>query len=79
MLQLMMAGDYVELQRSENHHQADSHAEDGSKRLKYNQMVAIREAVITAPQLSAMQVVTPSSARRDSSSSCGIKCRTCTA
>jgi hypothetical protein len=53
MLRLVMAGDYVELQRSENRHQADSHAEDGFKRLKYDQMVAIREAVITAPQRSA--------------------------
>jgi hypothetical protein len=49
MLQLVMAGDYVELQRREH----SSHVEDGSKRLKYDQMVATREAVMTAPQLSA--------------------------
>jgi hypothetical protein len=53
MLRLVMAGYNVELQRNENRHQADSHAEDGSKRLKYDQMVAIREEVITGPQLSA--------------------------
>jgi hypothetical protein len=52
MLRLVMAGDYVEVQRSKNRHQADSHAEDGSKRLKYDQMVAIRKTVITVPQLS---------------------------
>ena len=46
-------GEYIELQRSELRHQADSHAVDCSKKLKYNQVVAIREAVVTAPQLSA--------------------------
>ncbi len=50
---IAMARDYVELQRSENRHQADSHAADGSKRLKYGQMITIRDAVITVPQLSA--------------------------
>jgi hypothetical protein len=53
MLRLVMAEDYVELQCSENCHQADSHAQDDSKTLKYDQMVANREAVIIAPQLSA--------------------------
>ena len=46
----------MELQRSELRHQADSHEHDCSKRLKYAQMVAIREAVVTAPQLSAVQL-----------------------
>jgi hypothetical protein len=43
MLQLVMAGDYVEIQHSEKHHQApaDSHAQDDSKRLKYDQWLQI--------------------------------------
>ena len=45
--------EYIELQRSELLHQADSHALDCSKKLKYNQVLAIRDAVVTAPQLSA--------------------------
>jgi hypothetical protein len=44
---------YLELQRSELRHHAASHAQDDSKKLKYEQMVAIRDAVVTAPQLSA--------------------------
>jgi hypothetical protein len=48
-----MAKDYFELQRSELHHHAASHAQDDSKKLKYEQMIAIRDAVVTAPQLSA--------------------------
>jgi hypothetical protein len=32
---------------------AASHAQDDSKKLKYEQMVAIRDAVVTVPQLSA--------------------------
>jgi hypothetical protein len=52
MLHLVVACDYVELQRSENHHQADSHGQDDSKWPRYDQMVAIREEVVTVPQLS---------------------------
>ncbi len=48
-----MAKDYLELQRSELHHHAANHAQDDSKKLKYEQMVAIRDAVVTALQLSA--------------------------
>ncbi len=44
---------YLELQRSDLHHHAASHAQDDSKKLKYQQMVAIRDAVVTALQLSA--------------------------
>jgi hypothetical protein len=44
---------YLKLQRSELRHHAASHAQDDSKKLKYEQMVAIRDAVFTAPQLSA--------------------------
>jgi hypothetical protein len=36
MLLLVMAGDCLEFQHSENSNQADSHAEHCSKRLKYN-------------------------------------------
>jgi hypothetical protein len=53
MLLLVMAKDYLELQRSELCHHAASHAQDDSKKLKYKQMVAIRDAVVTALQLSA--------------------------
>ncbi len=55
MLRLVMAKDsgYLELQRSELRHHAASHAQDDSKKLKYEQMVAIRDAVVTALQLSA--------------------------
>ncbi len=53
MLRLVVAKDYLELQRSELRHHAASHAQDDSKKLKYEQMVAIRDAVVTAPQLSA--------------------------
>ncbi len=53
MLRLIMAKDYLELQRSELRHHAASHAQDDSKKLKYEQMVAIRDAVVTALQLSA--------------------------
>jgi hypothetical protein len=53
MLRLVMAKDYLELQRSELRHHVASHAQDDSKKLKYEQMVAIRDAVVTAPQLSA--------------------------
>jgi hypothetical protein len=45
-----------ELQRSELRlvrHHAASHAQSDSKKLKYDQMVSIRDAVVTAPQLSA--------------------------
>ncbi len=52
-----MAGDFVELQRSEYRHQANSHEQNNSKRLKYDQMVAIMEAVITVPQLSSATVL----------------------
>ncbi len=46
LLRLVMAPNtYVELQRSEDRHQADSHAQDASKTLKYNQMVEIRESL----------------------------------
>jgi hypothetical protein len=48
-----MTKDYLELQRSELHHHAASHAQNDSKKRKYEQMVAIRDAVVTAPQLSA--------------------------
>jgi hypothetical protein len=53
MLRLVMAKDSLELQHSELRHHAASHAQDDSKKLKYEQMVAIRDAVVTAPQLSA--------------------------
>jgi hypothetical protein len=53
MLRLVMAKDYLELQRSELRHHTASHAQDGSKKLKYEQMVAIRDAIVTAQQLSA--------------------------
>ncbi len=53
MLRLVMAKDHLELQLSELRHHAASHAQDDSKKLKYEQMVAIRDAVVTAPQLSA--------------------------
>ncbi len=53
MLQLVMAKDYLELQRIELRHQSASHAQDDSKKLKYEQMVAIRDAVVTVQQLSA--------------------------
>jgi hypothetical protein len=49
----VMAKDYLELQRSEPCHHAASHAQDDSKKLKYEQMVAIRDAVVTVLQLSA--------------------------
>ncbi len=55
-LRHVMAKDYLELQRSElelRHHEA-SHAQDDSKKLKYEQMVAIRDAVVTAPLSAAM-------------------------
>ncbi len=38
---------------SELRHHAASHAQDDSKKLKYDQIVAIRDAVVTAHQLSA--------------------------
>ncbi len=44
-----MAKDYFELQRSELRHDTASYA----KTLKYQQLVAIRNAVVTVPQLSA--------------------------
>jgi hypothetical protein len=55
MLRLVMAKDagYLKLQHSELRHHAASHAQDDSKKLKYGQMVAIRDAVVTVPQLSA--------------------------
>jgi hypothetical protein len=53
MLLFVMAKDYLELQRSELRHHAASHAQDDSKMLKYEQIFAIRDAVVTAPQLSA--------------------------
>jgi hypothetical protein len=53
LLRLVMAKHYLELQRSELRHHAASHAQDDSKKLKYEQIVAIRDAVVTAPQLSA--------------------------
>jgi hypothetical protein len=55
LLRLVMAKDssYLELQRSEFRHLAASHAQDDSKKLKYEQIVAIRDAVVTAHQLSA--------------------------
>jgi hypothetical protein len=54
LLRLVMAPNkYVELQRSENRHDANSHAQDDSKTLKYKQLVVIRDAVLVAPQLSA--------------------------
>ncbi len=55
MLLLVMAKDYLELQRSELRHHAASHAQDDFKnlKLKYEQIIAIRDAVVTAPQLSA--------------------------
>ncbi len=55
LLQLVTAKDsgFLELQRSELRHHAASHAQDDSKKLKYEQMVAIRDAVVTAQQLSA--------------------------
>jgi hypothetical protein len=53
MLLLVMAKDYVEFHQSELRHHAASHAQDDSKKLEYAQMVAIREAAVTAPQLSA--------------------------
>jgi hypothetical protein len=53
MLRLVMAKDYLELQRSVLRHHAASHAQDDSKKLKYEQMVAVRDVVVTTPQLSA--------------------------
>ncbi len=47
MLQLVMAKDYLELQLSELRHHSASHAQDDSKKLKYEQMLAIRDAVVT--------------------------------
>ncbi len=38
---------------SELRHHAASHAQNDSKKLKYDQMVASRDAVVTAQQLSA--------------------------
>ncbi len=55
MLRLVMAKDYLELQHSELRHHAASHAQDDSKKLKYEQMAAIRDAVVTVPQLSAQK------------------------
>ncbi len=42
-------------QQSSDHlrHHAASHAQDDSKKLKYEQMVAIKDAVVTVQQLSA--------------------------
>jgi hypothetical protein len=51
-----MAKDYLELQRSELRHHAASHAQDDSKKLKYEQMVAIRDVVVTSQQLSAFML-----------------------
>jgi hypothetical protein len=51
MLRLVMAKDYLEFQRSELRHHSASHSQDDSNKLKYEQMVAIRDAVVTAPQL----------------------------
>ncbi len=48
-----MAKDYLELQSSKLCHHAASHAQDDSKKLKYEQMVAIRDVVVTVQQLSA--------------------------
>ncbi len=53
MHRLVMANEYLELQRSELRHYAASHAQDDSNKLKYEQMVATRDAVVTAPLLSA--------------------------
>jgi hypothetical protein len=50
MLRLIMAGDYVGLHCSEYRHHADNQAQDDTKKLKYDQMIAIREEVITVPQ-----------------------------
>jgi hypothetical protein len=49
ILQLVMAKDYLELQHSKLCHEAASHAQDdfNLKKLKYVQMVAIRDAVVT--------------------------------
>jgi hypothetical protein len=46
MLRLVMAKDYLELQLSELRHHAASHAQDDPKKLKYEQMLAIRDAVV---------------------------------
>jgi hypothetical protein len=48
----MCPNQYIELQRSKTCHQKDSHAQDKSKKLTYKQLLAVRDAVFTAPQLS---------------------------
>ncbi len=55
MLRLVMAKDagYLELQHSEARHHAASHAQDDSKKLKYDRIVAIRDAAVNAHQISA--------------------------
>jgi hypothetical protein len=53
MLRLVMAKDYLELQHSELRHHVARHAQDDSKKLKYEQMVAIRDAVVSVLQISA--------------------------
>ncbi len=46
-------GRLIELQRIELRHHTASHAQDDSKKLKYDQIVEIGDAVVTAHQLSA--------------------------
>ncbi len=48
----MTAPDFLELQRY-GLHDKDSHDNDGSKKLKYEQIVSVHKAAKTAPTLSS--------------------------
>jgi hypothetical protein len=50
-LQRVIGRDFVELQHS-GLHDASSHENDGSKYLKHDQIVAVHDAAVTAPQVS---------------------------
>jgi hypothetical protein len=55
-LRRVFGSDFVELQRS-GLHDASSHENDGSKYLKHDQIVALHDATVTAPQLSGTMLL----------------------
>ncbi len=54
-IRILYCPDWMQLDRCRKHN-ANSHDDDKSKYLKYDQIVAISDAVIIAPQLSAAQL-----------------------
>ncbi len=52
VLRLVKGPNFIELQQS-GLHDASSHENDGSKYLKYDQIIAVHDAAVTVPQLSA--------------------------